>query len=464
MSIEISKFGKLAAAPMVDQSELPFRLLCRKYGATVCFTPMMHAALFVKDSTYRKENLTISPNDRPLVVQFCANDPDIFAEASKMVESIADAVDLNLGCPQGIARKGHYGAFLQDEWSLIEEMVKKTSQQIKIPVSCKIRIFPSLEKTISYAKMLVKAGASMLTVHGRTREQKGALTGLADWNVIASVKAAVDVPVYANGNIQFISNVQECIQATNADGIMSAEGILYNPALFSGKHVPVWVLATEYLDLYDLHPTSFAHAKAHMFKLLHHLLQLEENITFREAITNTSYVEDFRPIIEEIKIKYTNSDATNSYTDSCYEMEMTTLPVPVYLSQPHFRKDRLDQKYHFHDENSEKKKRPFDQLIEVEGSEDMSKNMLRKILKKKRKEAKEPNKVKQEKNRLEPCVICSNPRGLTCNWQLCKPCCKLKRASNQSIICDNHSRRIKYKVQSLNETDVIEESNSLEES
>lgn len=233
--IKITDWGGLALAPMVDQSELPFRLLCKKYGATVTWTPMMHAALFVKDATYRKENLSTSPDDRPLVVQFCANDSETFLSAAKMVESIADAVDLNLGCPQGIARKGHYGAFLQDEWSLIEQIVSKASSSLTIPVCCKIRIFPSVDKTVSYARMLVKAGASFLTVHGRTREQKGALTGIADWSQIAAVKAAVNVPVYANGNIQFKHDIPLCLQATRADGVMSAEGILYNPALFAGE-------------------------------------------------------------------------------------------------------------------------------------------------------------------------------------------------------------------------------------
>ena len=220
-----------------------------------------------------------------------------------------------------------------------------------------------------------------------------------------------------------------------------------------GKHLPVWVVASEYLDLYDLHPTCFAHAKAHMFKLLHHILQLEENVHLRDAVTQTSYVEEFRGILDQIKKKY------DSCTGCPFEMEMTTLPVPVYMSQPHFRKDRLAKQESSHEKaninvtnDSEKKKRPFDHVIQ--GDEQVSKNMLRKLLKKQRRESKEPGKCRQEKVRLELCIKCSNPRGMTCNWQLCKPCCKLKREGNPSITCDNHCRRIRCKGQTMN---VIEE-------
>lgn len=146
---------RLVAGPMVDQSELPFRMLCRAHGAEVCFTPMLHAALFVKDAKYRRDNFTTCPGDRPLIVQFCANDPDTFAAAARLVEQDCDGVDLNLGCPQGIAKKGHYGAFLQDDWHLIARMVQAASEAVRIPVSCKIRVFPDPEKTVRYAQTLV---------------------------------------------------------------------------------------------------------------------------------------------------------------------------------------------------------------------------------------------------------------------------------------------------------------------
>ena len=108
--------------------------------------------------------------DRPLVVQFCANDPDILLNAARLVEGHCDAVDINLGCPQGIARKGNYGSFLLEKTELIVSMVTKLKQNLKVPVTCKIRCLPSEADTLFLARAIEKAGASLLTVHGRTRE------------------------------------------------------------------------------------------------------------------------------------------------------------------------------------------------------------------------------------------------------------------------------------------------------
>lgn len=129
--------------------------------------------------------------------------------AALLAQDHCDAIDINLGCPQLIAKRGHYGAFLQDEWELLAEIGKRSSARhfaceinkkmflssvrtlhkgLSVPVTCKIRRFGELDKTIRYARMLVDAGCQMLTVHGRTREQRGPLTGVADWSYVKAVR------------------------------------------------------------------------------------------------------------------------------------------------------------------------------------------------------------------------------------------------------------------------------------
>ncbi|KAK7036023.1 tRNA-dihydrouridine synthase 1 [Favolaschia claudopus] len=311
---EVLGSPKYIVAPMVDQSELAFRRLCRRYGGQLVYTPMINAKMFADDSKkYRNQYFDIPSGeegdpktDRPLIVQFCANDPDLLLTSAKVVEKHCDAVDINLGCPQDIARRGKYGAFLQDDWDLIYSLINTLHKNLTVPVTAKFRVFPSIEKTVEYAKMLERAGAQILTCHGRLREQRGHNTGLASFAHIRAVKENVSVPVFANGNILFQEDIEECLRQTGCDGVMSAEGVLYNPALFVGlsspspsepststaqdtdvsllqRHPHLTSLAKEYLTIVTTlrTATSASAVKGHLFKILHPALTRHTDLRAR---------------------------------------------------------------------------------------------------------------------------------------------------------------------------------------
>lgn len=158
-------------APMVDGSELGWRLISRRYGAQLCYSPMLHSRLFSQDKKFRDQYLCEMDGDpeldRPLIIQFCANDPDILLEAAKHVVGKCDAVDINFGCPQGIAKKGHYGSFLMEEWDLVYSLINKLATELgdQLPVTAKIRVFDDWSKSLDYAKLCLNAGAKFLTIH-----------------------------------------------------------------------------------------------------------------------------------------------------------------------------------------------------------------------------------------------------------------------------------------------------------
>ncbi|THG97976.1 hypothetical protein EW026_g4138 [Hermanssonia centrifuga] len=328
---------------------------------------------------YRDKNFNIGkgeeggPGDRPLIVQFCANNPETLLAAAKIVEPHCDAVDINLGCPQEIARKGHYGSFLQDEWEVIYNLIHILHKNLSIPVTAKFRVFSTVEKTVEYAKMLESAGAQILTCHGRTREQRGQMAGLADWEKIRAVKEAVAVPVIANGNVLFHTDIETCLAATGADAVMSAEGNLYNPAIFcpssiastsstpisapstwmmpfdTGLHVPHTTLALEYLSIVKslATPTSPSAVKGHLFKLMRPALGREKDL--REKMGKVKVVkgketegwEKYEEVVLELQERMLR-DATAA--ESCTADELVTIDpstglkiLPHWLAQPYFR-------------------------------------------------------------------------------------------------------------------------------
>ncbi|XP_008212670.2 tRNA-dihydrouridine(16/17) synthase [NAD(P)(+)]-like [Nasonia vitripennis] len=423
---------RYVVAPMVDASELAWRLLSRRHGAQLCYTPMLHSSVFCRDPKYRAEALASTPEDRPLIVQFCGNDPETLLNAALLAEPYCDAIDINIGCPQAIAKRGHYGAFLQDDWELLKEIVSKMSQGVKIPITCKLRVFPDINKTIEYAKMLEAAGAKILTVHGRTREQKGPLTGLASWEHICAVRRSVKVPVFANGNIQCIQDVEKCIEETGVQGVMSAEGNLYNPHIFEGGYPPCWEPATEYLDLLDIHPAPSSYIRGHLFKLFQHIFLLPENANERTHLAQNSTMESFRSVVQALKDKYLPYHEGHLIWRR--ENEDYNLELPPWLCQPYVRDSP-----EVHVSKVEAKRVQTETSAEKRDYKDEDGNEIsRKRLKKLRRIARRPNKPQvRVKRGSNLCDNCPNPLGSKCEYQLCRQCCRNK-CYTENLDCSGH--------------------------
>lgn len=205
-------------------------------------------------------------------------------------------------CPQRIARRGYYGAFLMENLPLVKSLVEKLALNLQVPVSCKIRLFPNLDDTLNYARMLEEAGCSLLAVHGRTRDEKDGKKFRADWKAIRAVKNAVKIPVLANGNIRHMDDVRDCLEETGVEGVMSAETLLENPALFAGFRTEEWAvgseatsvdakldqadLLVEYLKLCEKYPVPWRMIRSHVHKMLGDWFSLQPHI--REDLNKQS--------------------------------------------------------------------------------------------------------------------------------------------------------------------------------
>ncbi len=229
---------KFVVAPMVDNSDLAFRMQTRNYGATLAYTQMLNSNSFVNSKECRSNLFQTCDEDRPLFAQLAGCEPTMILKAAKFVEDRCDAVDMNFGCPQGIAKRGRYGAFLMEELELLDDIVRTLVEGLNIPVTCKTRIYHDFDRTIRLCETLYNAGAYALTIHGRTREEKGQFICKPDWDTLKRIKdhfrqKDIPIPIIANGGIETMDDVMRCLEYTGCDAVMTSEGILENPALFS---------------------------------------------------------------------------------------------------------------------------------------------------------------------------------------------------------------------------------------
>lgn len=225
--------NRIALGPMAGVTDLPFRLLCKEQGCGMIYTEMVSAKAILYNNKNTIELLQSDEKERPVALQLFGSEPDIMAEiAERVSEGPYDFIDVNMGCPvPKIVNNGEGSALMKNPVlaaEIVEAMVKKSRK----PITVKIRkgFDDSSINAVEVAKRLEQAGASLVAVHGRTREQF--YSGEADWDIIRCVKEAVKIPVTGNGDIRSPEDAKRMLDETGCDMIMIGRAARGNPWIF----------------------------------------------------------------------------------------------------------------------------------------------------------------------------------------------------------------------------------------
>lgn len=225
--------NNIILAPMAGITDLAFRKLCKECGAGLVETEMVSAkAIYYKDEKTLKM-INTEGEKRPISIQIFGNEPEIMAEATKFLNDKADIIDINMGCPAPKVVKNGDGSKLLLDLDLVYDIVHSVVQVSKVPVTVKIRMGWDEKHIVAIeaAKVIEKAGASAITIHGRTRLQF--YSGNANWDIIKQVKEAVSIPVIGNGDVVDGESARKMFEETGVNGIMIGRATLGNPWIFN---------------------------------------------------------------------------------------------------------------------------------------------------------------------------------------------------------------------------------------
>ena len=226
--------NRIVLAPMAGICNNAYRRIIKEMGCGLITCEMVSDKAIMYGSKKTIDMLYMTEDERPISQQIFGSDKESFIVAAKYIyENMhPDIIDINMGCPvPKVALKSQAGSALLKNPSKVYEIVKSVVDSVPIPVTVKIRSGwdSNSINAVEIAKVCEKAGASAITVHGRTRAQ--GYSGLADWNIIKDVKDNVSIPVIGNGDVKSCYDAKKMLDLTGCDAVMIGRGVLGNPWL-----------------------------------------------------------------------------------------------------------------------------------------------------------------------------------------------------------------------------------------
>jgi tRNA-dihydrouridine synthase B len=249
----------LVLAPMSDVTNLPFRLLCKKYGASLVYSEMVCSGGIVRRNAESIDRCLTSKDEKPFGIQLLGSDAADLVDSARILQERynPDLFDINLGCPAQSVIKNGFGSALLKNPEIIGEIIEQLSFALDVPLTAKMRIMNSFEETLKIARIIEKSGADTITIHGRT--QKQGYSGKSNLEFIKGVKKELSIPVIANGDIYDEKTAREVLEYTQCDGLMIGRAAIGNPYIFrrlshylsTGELLPPQEMAERLRDFYE---------------------------------------------------------------------------------------------------------------------------------------------------------------------------------------------------------------------
>lgn len=221
-------------SPMAGVTDLPFRTICKEKGCGMLYTEMINAKALCYDDENTKKMLRMEKDEHPVAVQIFGSDPEFMGKAASIMNQYPNEVlDINMGCPAPKVVKNGDGSALMKNPKLAAEVLTAVVKNSEKPVTLKIRKGwdDDCVNAVEIAKIAQECGISALAIHGRTREQF--YSGKADWDIIAEIKQAIDIPVIGNGDVFEVQDAVNMLEKTKCDAIMIGRGAQGNPWIFN---------------------------------------------------------------------------------------------------------------------------------------------------------------------------------------------------------------------------------------